>query len=116
MSQASPAKEGGRKGAQRVVEDDSSSDTSCDGEPLSLGQDLKRELVRGNASCHSMRPYRPPFTCGQCNRSVYLRCIYCDGCIHCLVGLECLARRFKDRHEVRWVLQKWEKEVDAEPI
>ena len=55
--------------------------------------------------------YRPPFTCGQCNRAVYLWCIFCDGCIHCLVGVECLARRFKDRDEVKWVLQKWEKEV-----
>ena len=67
------------------------------------------------ASWHSMRLYRPPFTCGQCNRAVYLWCIY-DGCTHCLVGLECLARRFKDRDEVKWVLQKWEKEVDAETI
>ena len=37
--------------------------------------------------------------------------IYCDGCIHSLVGVECLARLFKDRDEVKWVLQKWEKEV-----
>ena len=39
-----------------------------------------------------------------------------DGCIHCLVGVECLARRFKDRDEVKWVLQKWEKEVQVESI
>ena len=54
--------------------------------------------------------------CGQCNRAVYLWCINCDGCIHCLVGVECLARRFKDTDEVKWVLQKWEKEVQAETI
>ena len=59
-SQASPSKKGGPKRAQRVVEDDSSSDSSCDGGPLPLGQDLKRELARGNASWHSMRLYRPP--------------------------------------------------------
>ena len=77
---------------------------------------MKREFACGNAPWHSMRLYRPPFTCSQCNRAVYLWCIYCDGCIHCLVGVECLARRFKDRDEVKWVLQKWEKEVQVETI
>ena len=92
------------------------SEGSCDREPLSLAEEAKRELARGNASSHSMRLYRPPFTCGQCNRAVYLWCIYCDGCIHCLVGVECLARRFKARDEVKWVLRKWEKEVQVESI
>ena len=90
-SQANPCKKGGQKKAKRVVEDDSSSDGSCDGEPLSLAEEVKRELARGNALWHSMRLYRSPFMCGQCNRAVYLWCIYCDGCIHCLVGVECLA-------------------------
>ena len=99
-SQANPSKKGGTKKAKRVVEDDSSNKGSCDGEPLSLAKKAKCELVRGNASWHSMRLYRPPFTCGQCYRAVYLWCIFCDGCIHCLVGVECLARRFKDRDEV----------------
>ena len=115
-SQANPSQKGGKKKAKRIVEDDSSSEGSCDGEPLSLAEEAKRELARGNASWHSMRLYRPRFTCGQCNRAVYLWCIYCDGCIHCLVGVECLARRFKDRDEVKWVLQKWEKVVQVESI
>ena len=113
-SQANPSKKGGKKKAKRVVEDDSSSEGSCDGEPLSLAEEANRELARGNASWHSMRLYRPPFTCGQCNRAVYLWCIQCDGCIHSLVGVECLARQF--RAEVKWVLQKWEKEVHVESI
>ena len=115
-SQANPSKKGGKKKAKRVVEDDSSGEGSCDGEPLSLAQEVKCELARVNASWHSMRLYRPPFTCGQCNRAVYLWCIFCDGCIHCLVGVVCLARRFKDRDEVTWVLQKWRKEVHVESI
>ena len=86
------------------------------GNPLSLAQEVKCELARGTASWHSMRLYRPPFTCGQCNRAVYLWCFCCEGCIHCLVGVECLARWFKDRAEVKWVLQKWENEVRAETI
>ena len=106
----------GIKEAQRIVEDDSSSDGSCEGEPLSLAEDVKRELAYRNASWHSMRLCRPPFMYGQCNRAMYLWCIYCDGCIHCLVGVECLPRRFKDRDEVKWVVQKWEKEVQAETI
>ena len=113
-SQASPSKKKGNKRVQRVVEDESSSDSSCDGQPLSLAQDVKCELAQGHTSWHSMRLYRPPFTCGQCNKAVYLWCIFCDGCINCLVGLDCLARQFKDRDEVKWVLQKWEKKVDAE--
>ena len=115
-SQANPSKKGSKKKARRVVEADSSSEGSCDGEPLSLAEEVPRELARGNALWHSMRLYRPPFTRGQCNRAVYLWCIYCDGCIHCLVGMECLARRFKDRDAVKWVLQKWEKEVQVESI
>ena len=99
-----------------MVEDNSFSDGSCDGEPLSLAQDVKRELARENASWHSMRLYRPSYTCCQWGRAVYLWCIYRDGCIHCLVGVECLARWFKDRDKVKWVLQKWEKEVQVEPI
>ena len=94
----------------------SSSEGSCDGQPLSLATEAQRELARGSALWHSMRLYRSPFTCGQCNRAVYLWCIFCDGCIHCLVGVECLARQFKDRDEVKWVLQKWEKEVYVESI
>ena len=77
---------------------------------------MKLELARWNALWHSMRLYRPLFTCGQCDRAVYLWCIYCDGCILCLVGVECLARRFTDRDEVKWVPQMWEKEVHVETI
>ena len=54
-SQANPSKKGGKKKAKRVVEDDSSSEGSCDGEPLSLAEDAERELARGNALWHSMR-------------------------------------------------------------
>ena len=36
--------------------------------------------------------------------------------IHYLVGVECLARRFKERDELKWVLQKSEKEVQTETI
>ena len=50
------------------------------------------------------------------NKPVFLCRIYCDGCIHCLVGAECLVQRFKDRDEVKWVPQKWEKEVQAKTI
>ena len=50
-----------------VVDDDSSSDDSCDGERLSLAEDRKHVLARGNALWHSMRLYCPPFTCGQCS-------------------------------------------------
>ena len=115
-SQANPSKKKWQKKAKRVFEDDSSSEGSYDGEPLSLAKEAKHELAPGNASWHSMRLYCPPFTRGQCNRAVYLCCIFCDGCIHCLVGVECLARRFKDRDEVKWVLQKWEKAVHVESI
>ena len=34
----------------------------------------------------------------------------------CLEGEECAARRFKDRDESRWVLQKWEEEVEVGKI
>ena len=99
-----------------VVEDDSSSYGSCDGEPLSLAEDVKHKLAPAIPRGIRLRLYRPPFTCGQCNRAVYLWRIYCDGCIHCLVGVECLAKWFKDRNMVKWVLQMCEKEVQVETI
>ena len=34
----------------------------------------------------------------------------------CLEGEECAARKFKDRDESRWVLQKWEEEVEVGKI
>ena len=34
----------------------------------------------------------------------------------CLEGKECIARKFKDRDESRWVLQKWEEEVEVGKI
>ena len=34
----------------------------------------------------------------------------------CLEGEECVARKFKDRDESRWVLQKWEEEVEVGKI
>ena len=58
--------------AKRVIEDDSSSYGSCDEEPLSPAEEVKLQLAHGNASWHSMRLYHLPFTCGQCNRAVYL--------------------------------------------
>ena len=58
-------------------------------------------------------PVPPPFTCGQCHQKVFLWCVYCEGCLWCLEGEECVARRFKDRDESRWVLQKWEEKVEV---
>ena len=46
--------------------------------------------------------------CGWCIRVVYLWYIYAEGCIRWLVGAECPTRRFKDRDEGKWVVQKWE--------
>ena len=34
----------------------------------------------------------------------------------CLEGEECVAPKFKDRDESRWVLQKWEEEVEVGKI
>ena len=34
----------------------------------------------------------------------------------CLEGEECVPRKFKDRDESRWVLQKWEEEVEVGKI
>ena len=34
----------------------------------------------------------------------------------CLEGEECVARKFKDTDESRWVLQKWEEEVEVGKI
>ena len=34
----------------------------------------------------------------------------------CLEGEECVARKCKDRDESRWVLQKWEEEVEVGKI
>ena len=72
---------------------------------------MKCELARGNALWHSMRLYRPPSTCSECNEFAYLYCIYSDGCIHCWVGVECPAKWVKYKDEIKWVLQKWEEEV-----
>ena len=94
---------------------DSSSDGSCDGEPLALTP-LMKELDRGSKRWHSMHLYRPPFTCGQCHRKVFVWCVYCEGCMWCLEGKECATRKFTDRDELRWVLQKWEEEVEVGKI
>ena len=83
---------------------------------LALAPVVKRELDRGSKRWHSMHLYRPPFTCGQCHWKVFLWCVYCEGCMWCLEGEECVARKFKDRDESRWVLQKWEKEVEVGKI
>ena len=50
------------------------------------------------------------------HRKVFLWCVYCEGCIWCLEGEECAARKFKDKDESRWVLQKWEEEVQVGKI
>ena len=34
----------------------------------------------------------------------------------CLEGEECVARKFKDKDESRWVLQNWEVEVEVGKI
>ena len=72
-----PPKRVAKKNIRKIVDEDSSSDCSCNREHLSLAEDVKRELARGNASWHAMRLYCPPFTCTQC--TVYLWCIYSDG-------------------------------------
>ena len=94
----------------------SSSDGSRDGESLALAPLVKWELDRASKRWHSIHLYRPPFTCGQCHRKVFLWCVYCEGCIWCLEGEECVARKFEDTDESRWVLQKWEEEVEVGKI
>ena len=63
-----------------------------------------------------MHLYCPPFTCGQCYRKVFLWSVYFEGCMWCLGGEKCVARKFKDRDESRWVLQKWKEEVEGGKI
>ena len=53
--------------SKRVVVGDSSSEGSWNGEPISLAEEVKSELARGNGSWDSMRLHHPPFMCGQCN-------------------------------------------------
>ena len=121
-SQGGPQKKQAAKRSQESPDSNSdsdsnsSSDGSCDGESLALAPLVKRELDRGSKRWHSMHLYRPPFTCGQCHRKVFLWCVYCEGCMWCLEGEECVARKFKDRDESRWVLQKWEEEVEVGKI
>ena len=79
----------------------SSSDGSCDGEPLALAPVVKRESDLGSKRWHSMHLYRPSFTCGRCHWKVLLWCVYCEGCIRCFEGEECTARKFKDKDELR---------------
>ena len=53
---------------------------------------------------------------GKCETAfwgVFLWCVYCEGCMWCLEGEVCVARKFKDRDESRRVLQKWEEEVEV---
>ena len=121
-SQGGPPKKKAAKRSQELSDSNSdsdsnsSSDGSCDGESLALAPLVKRELDRGSKRWHSMPLYRPPFTCGQCHRKVFLWCVSCEGCMWCLEGEECVARKFKDRDESRWVLQKWEEEVEVGKI
>ena len=76
---------------------------------------MKRELARKSRWWHSMHLYRPSFTSGQCHRKVFLWCVYRDGRV-VLEGDECDARKFKDRDGLRWVLEKWEEEVEVGKI
>ena len=64
--QANPSKKGGKQKAKRVVEHNSSSDRSCDGEPPSLAEEVKRELARGNYTVHLLRAVNAigPYICG----------------------------------------------------
>ena len=121
-SQGGPQKKKAAKRSQELSasnsdsDSDSSSDGSCDGESLALAPLVKRELDRGSKRWHSMHLYRPLFTCGQCHRKFFLRCVYCEGYMWCLEGEECVARKLKDRDELRCDLQKWEEEVEVGKI
>ena len=38
---------------------------------------------------HQLNFLRPPCTCGQCEKKVYLWCMHCEGCGFCCTGVEC---------------------------
>ena len=105
-SQGGPKKQKAAKRSQELSDSNSdsdsnsSSDGNCDGESLALAPLVKRKLDRGSKRWHSMHLYRPPFTCGQCHRKVFLWCVYCERCMRCLEGEECVAGKFKDRDEL----------------
>ena len=62
-----------------------------------------------------MRLYRPPFTCGQRNMAASLVSVL--RWAHSLLGWSGVpSPTVQDRDEVKLVLQKWEKEVQAETI
>ena len=106
-SQGGPKKKKAAKRSQELSDSnsdcdsvsDSSSDGSCDGETLAVAPLVKRELDCGSKRWHSVHLYRPPFTCGQCHQKVFFWCVYCEGCMWCLEGEECVARKFKGRDE-----------------
>ena len=87
--------------------------------------DLTKEFIR-HSTAKSRKPmiwcnavgdlFRPPYVCGQCHKTVYLRCMHCEGCGFCLHTLECPVRGRAHPNTDKWLFQKWCQEVDVEEV
>ena len=65
---------------------------------------------------HQLNLFRPPWTCGQCERKVYLWCMHCEGCGFCLTTVECPMRGRIPPDEDAWLYRKWKTEVDVDSL
>ena len=65
---------------------------------------------------HQFNLFRPPWTCGQYERKVYLWCMHCEHCGFCLTTVECPMRGRILAHEDVWLYCKWKTEVDVDSL
>ena len=56
---------------------------------------------------HRLNLFRPPWTCGRCERKVYLWCMHYEGCGFCLTTVECPMRGHIPPNEDAWLYRKW---------
>ena len=65
---------------------------------------------------HQLNPLCPPWTCGECERKVYLWCMHCEGYGFCLTTAECPMRGRIPPNEDVWLYRKWKTEVDVDSL
>ena len=76
----------------------------------------KGEPARHGKTWHQLNLFYPPWTCGPCERKVYMWCMRCEGCGFCLTTVECPMRGRIPSDKDTWLYRKWKTEVDVDSL
>ena len=110
----SSSKKAHKKGPKQRGPRSSTDDAASDASEEAVAVPSKGDSDLHSKTWHQLNLFRPPWTCGQCERKVYLWCMHGEGCDFCLTTVECPMRGRIPLDEDAWLHCKWKADPDVD--